>query len=38
VFYTSLGAQPTFAEPNFRRMLANALFWTARREVALKTP
>jgi type 1 glutamine amidotransferase len=31
VFYTSLGAQDTFQQPDFRRMLANALFWTARR-------
>jgi type 1 glutamine amidotransferase len=38
VFYTSLGAQPTFLDPNFRRMLANALFWTAHREPALKNP
>jgi type 1 glutamine amidotransferase len=29
VFYTSLGAQETFRNPDFRRMLANALFWTA---------
>ncbi len=32
VFYTSLGAQDTFQLPAFRRMLANALFWTAKRE------
>ena len=38
VFYTSLGAQPTFLDPNFRRMLANALFWAARRGPALKNP
>lgn len=33
VFYTSLGAQDTFKNENFRRMLANALFWTAKRNV-----
>ncbi|MHB8520451.1 MAG: isochorismatase family protein [Limisphaerales bacterium] len=33
VFYTSLGAQGDFENATFRRMLANALFWTARREV-----
>ena len=38
VFYTSLGAQDTFLQPAFRRMLANALFWTARREVDAKRP
>jgi type 1 glutamine amidotransferase len=32
VFYTSLGAQNTFGAPAFRRMVVNALFWTARRE------
>ncbi|MDZ4848694.1 MAG: ThuA domain-containing protein [Pirellulaceae bacterium] len=32
IFYTSLGAQDTFETPSFRRMLANALFWTAHRE------
>lgn len=32
VFYTSLGALDTFELPAFRRMLANALFWTARRD------
>jgi putative membrane-bound dehydrogenase-like protein len=31
VFYTSLGDQADFRNENFRRMLANALFWTARR-------
>lgn len=36
IFYTSLGAEDTFAEPNFRRMLANALFWTAKRDVQAK--
>ncbi len=33
IFYTSLGAQDTFKEPAFRRMLVNALFWTAKRDV-----
>ena len=32
VFYTSLGAQETFQLPAFRRMLANALFWTTNRD------
>ena len=36
IFYTSLGAQDTFKLPAFRRMLANALFWTSGREVELK--
>jgi type 1 glutamine amidotransferase len=36
IFYTSLGAQETFENENFRRMLANALFWTARRKVDTK--
>lgn len=36
VFYTSLGAEETVADPNFRRMLANALFWTARRSTEPK--
>ena len=38
VFYTSLGAQDTFQQPAFRRMLANALFWSADRKVAAKRP
>lgn len=33
IFYTSLGAQDTFKVPAFRRMLVNALFWTAKRDV-----
>lgn len=33
IFYTSLGAQETFKEPAFRRLLVNALFWTAKRDV-----
>ena len=32
VFYTSLGNVETFEDENFRRMLAQAIFWTARRE------
>jgi type 1 glutamine amidotransferase len=36
VFYTSLGAQDTFRDPDFRRMLANAVFWTAGRSVQTK--
>jgi type 1 glutamine amidotransferase len=31
IFYTSLGGQETFRQTAFRRMLANALFWTAHR-------
>lgn len=38
VFYTSLGAQDTFRTPGFRRMLANALFWTAGRPLEPKNP
>ena len=34
VFYTSMGNVETFADENFRRMIANALFWTAKREAA----
>jgi type 1 glutamine amidotransferase len=36
IFYTSLGSQDMFENADFRRMLANALFWTARRDVAAK--
>ncbi|MCI0332726.1 MAG: ThuA domain-containing protein [Planctomycetes bacterium] len=36
IVYTSLGAEDTFEQPGFRRLLANALFWTARREVETK--
>ncbi len=32
IFYTSLGNVETFEDENFRRLLANALFWTAQRE------
>jgi putative heme-binding domain-containing protein len=33
VFYTSLGHPEDFADDNFKRMLANALFWCANRPV-----
>jgi type 1 glutamine amidotransferase len=36
IFYTSLGAEDTFQKPEFRRMLANALFWAAKRAPELK--
>ena len=32
VFYTSLGHMEDFKNPHFNRMLANALFWAAKRE------
>jgi type 1 glutamine amidotransferase len=32
VFYTSLGAPTDFANPPFQRMMANALFWAAKRK------
>ena len=32
VFYTSLGVPEDFKEPNFRRLLVNAVYWTAKRE------
>ncbi|MFO8013950.1 MAG: DUF6807 family protein [Phycisphaerae bacterium] len=32
VFYTSLGGPKDFRDPNFRRMLTNAVFWAAGRE------
>jgi putative membrane-bound dehydrogenase-like protein len=40
VFYTSLGHPQDFANPSFRRLLVNALFWTAGRTPpeAGKTP
>ncbi|MCS7047000.1 MAG: ThuA domain-containing protein [Gemmataceae bacterium] len=38
IFYTSLGHQRDFDEPSFRTMIANALFWTAQRDVALRQP
>lgn len=33
VFYTSLGAQGDFENATYRRLLTNALFWAAKREV-----
>lgn len=36
VFYTSLGNVETFEDEQFRKMLAQAIFWTARRELAGK--
>lgn len=38
IFYTSLGGEETFQETDYRRMLANALFWTAKRDVEMKAP
>jgi type 1 glutamine amidotransferase len=32
VFYTSLGAPEDFPQENFRRLLTNAIFWTAKRD------
>lgn len=34
IFYTSLGAEDTFETPAFRRILARALFWTAKRDTS----
>ena len=31
IFYTALGHQRDFSEESFRRLLVNALFWTAGR-------
>jgi type 1 glutamine amidotransferase len=36
IFYTSLGHPQDFREESFRRLLVNALFWTARRDVAIR--
>jgi len=36
IFYTSLGGLKDFENPSFRQMLANALFWVAKREVEAK--
>ena len=33
VFYTSLGHPKDFAEARYLRLLTNAIFWTAKREV-----
>jgi type 1 glutamine amidotransferase len=39
IFYTSLGHQKDFDDPNFVTLVTNALFWTAQREaVVRKTP
>ncbi|MES2694805.1 MAG: hypothetical protein V4773_15135 [Verrucomicrobiota bacterium] len=32
VFYTSLGVPEDFKDENFRRLLLNAINWTARRD------
>lgn len=36
IFYTSLGTPETFQDAGFRRMLANALFWAAGRDVEVR--
>ncbi len=36
VFYTSLGGVGDFENNSFKRMMANALFWAAEREIARK--
>lgn len=36
LFYTSLGDPTTFEDPQFRRMLAQAIFWSAKREPATR--
>jgi len=36
VFYTSLGGPEDFRNPDFRRMLTNAVFWAAGRDVPQK--
>jgi type 1 glutamine amidotransferase len=38
IFYTSLGGEETFEQEGFRRMLANALFWTVGRELERNKP
>jgi type 1 glutamine amidotransferase/nicotinamidase-related amidase len=38
VFYTSLGCPDDFEHAGFRRLIANALFWTAGRKVERKEP
>ena len=39
IFYTSLGHQKDFDDPNFNTLVANALHWTAQREpIVRKTP
>src|SRR5262245_19700711 len=36
VFYTSMGHPDDFKDENFTRMLTNAIFWTAKRDVPVK--
>jgi type 1 glutamine amidotransferase len=36
VFYTSLGHPDDFTDPNFRKLVVNALFWTTNRDVPAK--
>lgn len=36
IFYTSLGHPKDFEDDNFKQLLTNALFWTAKREVTKK--
>ena len=36
IFYTELGNPETFTDENYRRMIANALFWVTKREPARK--
>lgn len=38
IFYTSLGSPGDFENATFRRLLANALFWTANHEMQRKDP
>jgi type 1 glutamine amidotransferase len=37
VFYTSLGSPADFTNENFRRMIVNAIFWTTKRAVEVKS-
>jgi putative membrane-bound dehydrogenase-like protein len=36
VFYTSLGHPKDFEDENFKRMVTNAIFWTAKKEIRAK--
>jgi type 1 glutamine amidotransferase len=36
VFYTSLGHPKDFEDANFMRLLTNAIFWTAKKDVPAK--
>ena len=36
LFYTSFGGVEDFQNPTFQRLIVNALFWTAQRDVAEK--